>query len=98
MSDVKETQIEEVTSEQGNKSKKEKRVDYQNTEVKVKTEQEPVRDSNTFRIYNPSSNMLEIDLGRDKSVRLQPYGEAEIPLEYLEHPAVEGVKNLIKIY
>lgn len=98
MSDIKELQSEEVVADQSNKIKKEKRVDYQNTEVKVKIEQEQVRESNTFRIYNPSNDMIEIDLGRDKSVRLQPYGEVELPLEFLEHPSVEGVKNLIKIY
>ena len=90
---AKESQPENII-----KSKKEKHIDYQNTEVKMKNGQELVGQNTELRVYNPTSNIVEIDLGRDKSVRIQPYGEVKISKEYLDHPGLKNVKDIVKIY
>jgi hypothetical protein len=77
--------------------KKEKRIDYRSNEATMKQGQEKVSDKSTFMVYNPGNNIVEIDLGRDKSVRIQPFGSAEISKEFLEHPNLVRVKNIIKI-
>jgi hypothetical protein len=87
----------EEQSESGKFFKKEKRIDYRSNEVTVKQGQEKVSESETITVYNPGNDILEIDLGRDKSVRLQAFGSVEISKEFLNHPNLESVKNIIKI-
>lgn len=77
--------------------KQEKRVDYQNTEAKVKENQEKVRKKDTVTVYNPNTLIVEIDLGRDKSVRLAPYTRVELTQEDIKSPGFETIKGLVKI-
>jgi len=93
----KEDSKEVLATDGNNKFKKEKRIDYQNIDNKVKEEKEPVREDTTVEVYNPSNNIVEIDLGRDKSVRLDPYGRAVISSEDLNHPNLQLLKGNIKI-
>jgi hypothetical protein len=100
MSEIEEANIDnkaEGQSESGKFFKKEKRIDYRSNEVNMKNGQETVSKEETIKVYNPSSNIVEIDLGRDKSVRLQPYGSVELQKEFLNHPGLERVKNILKI-
>lgn len=95
MSEVED--LKESQPEGNSKFKKEKRIDYQNTDIRMNEGQEIVSQKTTFRVYNPGNNIIEIDLGRDKSVRLDPYGEAEIANEFLNHPNLELLKGIVKI-
>lgn len=87
----------EHQTEGGNRSKKEKRIDYQNIDIKVKDGQEKESKKDTFTVYNLSNNIVEIDLGRDKSVRLDPFEQSQISRDFLGHPNLELLKGIIKI-
>lgn len=94
---------QEVTATQpsepsGRFFKKEKRVDYQNTQTKMKDGQETIGQNSTVKVYNPSVNIVEIDLGRDKSVRIPPYSLVELNREDLKSPGFETIKGFVKIY
>ena len=93
-----EVKAEATTQENRKFFKQEKRVDYQNTEAKVKENQEKVSKKDTVTVYNPGTLIVEIDLGRDKSVRLAPYTRVELTQEDIKSPGFETIKGLVKIF
>lgn len=93
-----EVKNESTPSEPKWNGKKEKRVDYQTADVKVKERQETVIKKDTVQVYNPGNLIVEIDLGRDKSVRIAPFTSIELDREFLDYPGFKTVEGLIKIH
>ena len=79
-------------------SKKEKRIDYQNTNNRMKDSQEIVSKKDTVTVYNPTSIILEADFGRDKSVRIPPLSNVELNRDLLDNPGFDAIKQFVKIF
>ena len=83
-------------------AKVEKSIDTKPNKDIFKASQAPVsvpkqKKASTFVIYNPTRDVIELDFGRDKSVRLDPYARVELEEQYLDHKALKALEGKLKL-
>lgn len=86
---------------QETESKVEKSIDTKANKDTFKASQATVsvpkqKKVDTFTVYNPTGDVVELDLGRDKSVRLDPYARVELDESLRSHKAFKALEGKLK--